>query len=254
MPDRGISKDDYVKTIVDILQDHNAHQANTMRVYLILSIDRRNSKEEADEVVDLAIKYRSSGVVGVDLCGNPDKGDVCTFVDAFRRAKSAGLKITLHFAETKGSASDEELQTLLSWQPDRLGHVIHVKDEIRNIIENQNIGLELCLSCNVLAKLIPGSYADHHFGVWRQSTIPVTLCVSASYNCAQRSHLQKQTDDVGIFCSPLSHEYLLAAQHFGLGRNQIRELCERGIDSVFAGSGERSRLCKIYSEWAGWSM
>jgi adenosine deaminase len=202
VPERGITKDDYVKTIVDILQDHNTHQANTMRVFLILSVDRRNTKEEASEVVDLAIKYRSSGVVGVDLCGNPDKGDVRTFTDAFRRTKSAGLKVTLHFAETEGSASDEELHTLLSWQPERLGHVIHVKDEIRDMIERQNIALELCLSCNVLAKLITGSYADHHFGMWRQTGVPVALCVSAACNRAPAQPLTKADGRRGNILQP----------------------------------------------------
>lgn len=148
-----------------------------MQAFLILSVDRRNTAAEAEEVVDLALKYQSTGVVGVDLCGNPAKGDVRIFTNAFHRAKSVGLKLTLHFAETEASASDEELQTLLSWQPDRIGHVIHVNDNFRKAIERQNIGVELCLSCNVHAKLITGGYADHHFATWRHSNVPLALCV-----------------------------------------------------------------------------
>lgn len=177
MPVACLSKDDYVKTILDILNAHNENVSNPMRAFLILSVDRRNTPAEAHEVVDLAIKYKSSGVVAVDLCGDPNKGDVRIYADAFARARTAGLKITLHFAETELSGLDDELSTLLSWKPDRLGHVIHVKEEYRKIIEKENIGVELCLSCNVQAKLITGTYSDHHFGMWRQSSVPVALSV-----------------------------------------------------------------------------
>ncbi|XP_014559070.1 hypothetical protein COCVIDRAFT_92920 [Bipolaris victoriae FI3] len=236
IPQHNISREDYVKTVLDVLQAHNADSTNTMRAFLILSIDRRNTIEEAEQVVSLAIKYQSAGVVGIDLCGDPTKGDVRIFGDSFARAKAAGLKLTLHFAEVETSASDTELQTLLSWKPDRLGHVIHVKDEFQKMIQQDNIGVEICLSCNVQAKMITGTYSDHHFGTWRRSTVPVAL----------------STDDVGVFCSPLSQEYYLAAQHFQLNRHEIRALCERAIDSIFASPEEHARLQQIYATWDGW--
>ncbi|KAF1973890.1 Metallo-dependent hydrolase [Bimuria novae-zelandiae CBS 107.79] len=230
IPARNITKDDYVKTILNVLREHNENGSNTMRAFLILSIDRRNTAAEAQEVVNLALKYRSAGVVGLDLCGNPAKGDISIYTDAFARAKAAGLPITLHFAEIAESGTDEELNTLLSWRPDRLGHVIHVKDEFRERIEEANIGVELCLSCNVHAKLITGTYADHHFGFWRTTGVPVALC----------------TDDAGVFCSPLSQEYYLAATHFGLSRDELKELAQRPIRAIFTGAEERSRLERVF--------
>lgn len=177
MAEAGVTKEAYVKSILDILKAHNDNSANTMRAFLILSIDRRNTVQEADQVVELATKYQHHGVVGVDLCGDPARGDVSIFANAFAKVKSVGLKITLHFAEGEVSATDFELQTLLSWKPDRLGHVIHVKEEYRKIIEDEDIGVELCLSCNVHAKMITGTYSDHHFGMWRHSKVPVALSV-----------------------------------------------------------------------------
>jgi adenosine deaminase len=182
IPASNLTKSDYIKSILDILNAHNSDPANTLRAYLILSIDRRNTPSEAHDVIDLAIKYRSSGVVGVDLCGDPAKGDVRIFSDVFARAKKAGLKLTLHFAEIEFSASDVELSTLLAWKPDRLGHVIHVNETFRDIIQREQIGVELCLSCNVCAKMITGSYADHHFGTWIHSNVPVAISVCATHN------------------------------------------------------------------------
>jgi len=47
---------------------------------------------------------------------------------------------------------------------------------------------------------------------------------------------------VGIFCSPLSNEYLLAAEHFGLSRREVVDLCGEAIEAVFGGGEEKERL------------
>ena len=150
-----------------------------MKTNLILSIDRGNdTATDALETVNLAIAHRSKGIVGIDLCGNPTKGDVSIYRSAFEKARSAGLGITVHFGETASSGSKDELETLLSYHPDRLGHVIHVPDDVKEEIEKRRLGLELCMSCNVHAKMIDGGFLDHHFGQWRWGECPVVLSVS----------------------------------------------------------------------------
>lgn len=220
----GLTKEAYVETVLDALAEANTR--GHMPTYLILSIDRRNTKDQAMQVVELAIRYRSRGIVGIDLCGNPLRGDVSIFQDAFEVARNAGLKITLHFAEMPESSTSAELTTLLSYQPNRIGHVINVPPDIGAEIERRGIGLELCLSCNVHAKMITGSFPDHHFGKWYNRTCPLALC----------------TDDVGIFGSPISNEYLLASQHFGLSRKDLAGLCRRAVPSIFGPPEEKSRL------------
>lgn len=171
----GISKDLYVSTVLDVIDEYKNEDMST---YLILSVDRTKTADEAATLVDMAIKYQDRGVVAVELGGNPMKGDVSIFREAFAKAKNHGLRLTLHFAETIFSASPQELNTLLSFNPDRIGHVIHVPDDIRDEIARRKIGLELCLSCNVHAKLIRGGFPDHHFGYWRHRDCPVILGVS----------------------------------------------------------------------------
>ena len=53
-----------------------------------------------------------------------------------------------------------------------------------------------------------------------------------------------QTDDVGIFQSTLSNEYLLASQHFGLTREDLCVLCEEGVKMIFASNDEKVNLRK----------
>ena len=237
----SMSKDDYVATILSCIE--RFPDRTIITTYLILSIDRRNSPEEALEVVDLAIQYQSRGIVGVDLCGDPSKGDISTFQEAFHKAKLHGLKITLHFAEILASSSLTELNTLLSFKPDRVGHVIHVPSEIRNQIIAMKLGLEFCVSCNVQAKLIKGGVADHHFMSWIKTGCPVILCVSVLVpRPSQWLTVSTQTDDVGVFRSKLSNEYLLVTQAFNLSRNDLINLCDQAVEAIFGDEHQKQRL------------
>lgn len=74
-----------------------------MSSYPILSVGRRNSAAEAMEVVDLKINHQSRGVVAIDLCGDPSKGDISIYREAFAKAKDPGLKLTLNFAQVPDS-------------------------------------------------------------------------------------------------------------------------------------------------------
>jgi adenosine deaminase len=149
-----------------------------MRTSLLLSIDRRHSLTVAQSIVSLASTLRFSGVVGIDLCGDPSfPNSISHFTPAFHAARAQGLKCTLHFAEAPQSSSPEELSTLLSFAPERLGHVIHVPEDVRREIEGRGLGLELCLSCNVHAGMVEGGFAGHHFGWWWGRGCPIALSV-----------------------------------------------------------------------------
>lgn len=239
----GLTKEIYVETVLHAIDEFRQEQKDRMSVYLILSIDRRNSAEQANQVIDLALTYRDRGVVGLDLCGNPLVPlDREALSPAFRRAKEAGLKITLHFAEVPASSGVEELKYLLDLQPDRIGHVIHLPPAFEKTVHQRcskgELGLELCLSCNVLAKMLPqgedSDFHHHHFGTWlKRQDVPIALC----------------TDDVGVFGSAVSNEYVLAAEHFNLSREDLVAVARRGITMIFGGDNEKRRLEKLIDEF-----
>ncbi|KAI3328275.1 Metallo-dependent hydrolase [Ustulina deusta] len=229
-PKDGLDKAAYVNHVLTAI-DAAQRRFPSIQVRLILSIDRRNTLVEANEVVALATHFGSRGVVAVDLCGDPSKGDVSLFTPAFEAARAQGLKITVHFAEAECSASEAELETILRWVPDRLGHVIHVPEHVKKqIAACSGIGLELCLSCNVQLKMIVGSFDAHHFGEWWQVDGPVVV------PC---------TDDVGVFGSSVSNEWSLIQQHFHLEKEAILGLARKGIDVIFGGDVQKARLREI---------
>jgi adenosine deaminase len=51
-----------------------------------------------------------------------------------------------------------------------------------------------------------------------------------------------QTDDVGIFESCLSREFLLLAEHFSLGEPELVKLVEGSIDVAFCSDEEKEQL------------
>ena len=108
--------------------------------------------------------YYLTEQVGIDLCGDPSRRGIEALAPAFEEARAvSGLGITLHFAEAKCSSSDEELDMLLAWRPDRIGHVIHISDAVRSaIVARGGLGLELCLSCNVHAGLVSGGFEGQY--------------------------------------------------------------------------------------------
>ncbi|KAK0711330.1 adenosine deaminase [Lasiosphaeris hirsuta] len=253
MPEAGMTKEDYVRTVLDAIAQFEAETASSpgpgMHTRLILSIDRGSTLPTALEVVALASLFPAhtpesfgGGIVALDLCGDPaTTATLPSLAPAFAAARSSlpQLGLTLHFAEAECSGTEAELAMLLSWDPDRLGHVIWVGEEARESIvsagrRGRKLGLELCLSCNVIAGMVEGGYAEHHFGGWlKVDEVVVMLC----------------TDDVGVFGSPLSNEYALAAEYFGLGRSEICTLARKGIDVIFGGEEEKARLREIM--WVG---
>ena len=81
-------------------------QQQPISVGLILSIDRRETSEQAHETVDLAIGlHKQQQVVGIDLSGDPVLNSWQDWLPALRKAQQAGLKITLHAAEVRPSGS-----------------------------------------------------------------------------------------------------------------------------------------------------
>ncbi|KAL5333257.1 hypothetical protein BJX70DRAFT_72428 [Aspergillus crustosus] len=230
-PKSVFTRDEYLSTVLDTIASFKVQNSDKISIYLILAINRDQLIDEpshAHEIINLAIANRHRGVVGVDVCGNPTKGNITLCRDAFAEAKAHGLGLTVHFAEVHSADLREEMQTMLSFNPDRLGHVIHVPDDIKMEIARRRLGLELCISCNVHAKMFDGGFLDHHFGYWRHEECPIVLCVG--------------TDDMGFFCSSVSNEYLLVAEHFQLNRTDILNICRKAIGTIFGGEGEKERL------------
>ncbi|GJE98018.1 Adenosine deaminase-like protein [Phanerochaete sordida] len=192
------------------------------RAALLVSLDRRMDASAAEEVVGLAVQLKQEGrrVVGVDLCGDPLAGNMADFEQFFRRAKEAGLGVTLHIAETPDNTHEDTLK-LLSFKPDRLGHATFLDAGARDAVFSNNACVEICLTSNLLCKTA-SSLEQHHIRHYLEANHPITIC----------------TDDTLPFRNNLLDEYALllakAPQGLGLTRFDVERISAMSMASRFA--------------------
>lgn len=106
-------------------------------------------------IVEKAIKYKRRGVVGIDIAG---PGNPAFRIDEYKaliqKAKSEGLKVTIHTGEA-GDADDMS-EVVEKLQPNRIGHGIRAakdKDLMQELVK-QNIVLEICPLSNIVTNAV----------------------------------------------------------------------------------------------------
>jgi adenosine deaminase len=183
-----MSREQYVDAVLKEMERYPRNKCA-----LIVSVDRRMDTETMKECVDIAIKFKDEGrrVVGVDLCGTPNVsaryddcvviliveqvGEAESYLPALSFARDNGLKLTLHIAETKEN-TQHDIMTLLSARPSRLGHAAFLHEEARQIVLQEKIPIEICLSSNLLCKIVD-DLESHHINYWLENDLPLAICV-----------------------------------------------------------------------------
>ncbi len=106
-------------------------------------------------VVEKAIQYRKRGVLAIDIAGpkNPDFR-FSDYAPLFKRAKKAGLGITVHAGEDEDWHSVDEAVRHL--EPDRIGHGVHAAQDaaLCKRLAERGIHLEICPSSNLDTKVV----------------------------------------------------------------------------------------------------
>ncbi len=121
-----------------------------LRAGLIFSLDRRLPHEHNEIIVKKAIKYRSRGVIGIDIAGPQKEGfRYEDYVDLYQRARDAGLKTTVHTGED-GDA-DEMRHVLKTLPLDRVNHGFraYTEPDLMDDLVKRNLTLCLCPSSNL---------------------------------------------------------------------------------------------------------
>ncbi|CAL1265342.1 unnamed protein product [Larinioides sclopetarius] len=232
------TQDMYITTVMKAIEDTCFEKCKGFSVKLLLSIDRKRSPSCAQETLKIAEKYfsGSSSVIGIDLSGNPNSGDISHFLPYLEYAKKIGLKLAIHVSEVPGNF--EEVESLLKLEPGRLGHGTYLLPKkggsTKNfeLLKQLKIPIECCLTSNVISKTV-SSYEDHHLTLLREMNYPYVLC----------------TDDKGIFNTSLSNEYYLASKYYSLTKHDLFNLSYESIDYIFSPEREKKELKNIWKKY-----
>ncbi len=128
-----------------------------VRAGLIFCLDRTFSYALNEIILEKAIAYRRRGIVGVDIAGPGSAGfRYRDYAPLMKRARRAGLGVTVHAGEDEGWESVDEVLTHL--EPQRIGHGIHAAENAalcRKLAE-RGVLLEICPSSNLHTQVVTG--------------------------------------------------------------------------------------------------
>lgn len=145
---------------------------------IILIMDRGFPPEQNMIIVEKAVKYAGRGIVGIDLAGpNHPKFSMRKHLPHFKKARAAGLGITVHTGEER--QLDEMRFVVDEVKPDRIGHGVQcVRDRaLMRRVAAQGITLEICPTSNLKNSVLPGIRAlKEAFAALIAHDVPFVLC------------------------------------------------------------------------------
>lgn len=182
--------------------------------------------DQAEATVDLALRARDQGVIGLGV-GGPEGPDlsVIPLADAFARAKAEGLVSVPHAGEQHGPPSLRETLDLLA--PDRIGHGVRCLEDpalTAEIIE-RGIKLEVCPTSNVVLGVVP-SFAEHPLPKLQAAGVQLSL----------------GSDDPPLFGTSLSEEYRRCAAAFDWDPAAILAMAQAAVEHSFMAPERKQTL------------
>ncbi len=184
--------------------------------------------DQAEGTVDLALRGRSQGVIGLGL-GGPEAPEWPTapFVAAFARAKAEGLRSLPHAGELTGPATIWEALQMLG--AERIGHGVGAIGDpslIDHLVRTQ-IPLEVCPSSNLGIGLYP-DMAAHPLPQLLRAGVAVSLA----------------SDDPPMFATTLVEEYRRCAAAYGWDVAQLRALAAAAVHHSFLAPERKAALLR----------
>src|SRR6266536_6069130 len=169
----------------------------------------------AQEVFELAGRYRDRNVVGVGIGGDEQKAPPELFRDAYAFAAAQGLRLTAHAGE---SAGPESIWGVLNLGAERIGHGLtaYQDPELIGELATRQIPIEICLTSN-LRTACCSEIAQHPMRRYFDQGLMLTL----------------NTDDPAMFGTSITREYELAQSEFRFTDEHLRELARNSFEASF---------------------
>jgi adenosine deaminase len=229
--DRGLTLDEVVEATLAGFVDGVARAAaagQTIRIGTLLTAMRHAARSQ--EIAELAVRHRDSGVVGFDIAGAEAGFPPTRHLDAFEYLQRENFHFTIHAGEAFGLPS---IWQAIQWcGADRLGHGVRIIDDITGArpmlgrlaayVRDKRIPLELCPSSNVQTGAAP-SIAEHPIGLLRDLRFRATV----------------NTDNRLMSGTSMSREMALLVEAFGYGWAELQWFTINAMKSAFIPFDER---------------
>ncbi len=206
-----------------------AQEDYSMRVRLILQIDRKGDLDVASHIANIAIAHREDGIVGLDLAGDEMRYPARRFADIFQRATKEGLGVTVHAGEAGGARNVREAIELLGAR--RIGHGVRSieNSDVIQVVRGHGVTLEVCPTSNLQTAVVRRFW---------QHPLPDLLALNLRVTI--------NTDDPSVSDTTLTDEYMTAMLAMGVTLDQIKHTILTGVAGSFQPPEERRQMAKWF--------
>ncbi len=193
--------------------------------------DPEHARTEALHLVRLAAAAKQHGVIGFSLGGQESGYPVFPFAEAFELARQSGLHTKAHSGEE--SSADDIWYTIGLLKAERLGNAVHAIDDVQLLkyLAAHNIGLELCLTGNVLSGALP-TMAQHPVKEYLKQGLRVAIA----------------DDDPALFNTDLVQEYQKLADLCDLHAAELQQVIMNQIDLLWVSAEEKAHFQASFAD------
>jgi adenosine deaminase len=187
-------------------------------------MSRTYDTETCHRELDALLAHRDH-LAAIDLAGDEQKFPAHRFHEHFKRARDAGLQVTVHAGEVEGPWSIWDAIRELG--ATRIGHGIRCLEDpaLVDYLVEHRIGLEISMTSNVHIGVVD-DYAGHPVKQILEHGVLANL----------------NTDDPAISGIDLRHEFEVVAPQAGLTAKQARTAQRNGLEMAFLSSQEKAGL------------
>jgi adenosine deaminase len=184
--------------------------------------------ESCIRTVDWAIRHREH-ILGIDLADSERDFPLRKFLSPIRKAKEAGLKVTIHTGEDTPASFIRETIELAS--PDRIGHGIHAIEDMQvvELIRERSITLEVNPWSNYLTNSVR-TIEEHPLKQLFDLGVKVTI----------------NSDDPEVLETNLNNEYRIAQEVLGMSLADIATCNRYACQASFITEEQKARIYKKY--------
>jgi adenosine deaminase len=196
-----------------------------VKIGLIVSVNRHESPELAEQVAWLAADHIKNGVLGIDLAGNEAEFPATPFYALFKEARQAGLRVTIHAGEWGPAENIREAIEKLS--AERIGHGVRVLEDksVTALAKEHKTTFEVCVTSNYQSGVIK-SLPEH----------PLMRMVEAGLD------ITVNTDDPSVSRITLSHEYQHVCQDLKLPISDLKNSIIKAAQASFLKNEDKAPL------------
>jgi len=198
---------------------------------LIAITSRSLGTASCQKTVEWAIQHKDA-ILGIDLADNERGYPITKFIQPVLNARSEGLRVTVHTGED--TPASFVIETIKAVHPDRIGHGIHIIEDMQavDLVKQEGITLEVSPWSNYLTNSV-NKIELHPLRKLFELGVQVTI----------------NSDDPEVLDTNVNNEYRIAHDELGMSLADIDQCNRFALKASFLPDDQKVILRKDNPQW-----